>query len=219
VPVTFSDGRRVALRVVAVLADESVPGDVVIPRDTARRHDQSALVEAVYLDGQTPEQINPRLAGLGARALWAEAYVNARSAEEWRMVRLTFILLIAMSVGYTAIAIANTLMMATADRRREFAMLRLAGAGIAQVLRIVAAEAAVVVGIGTGLGMVAAMTALVGIVSGLRDYIPDTQIVLPWPAVAAVVGTCLLLALAASVVPARLVLRTPTAELAREYDS
>jgi putative ABC transport system permease protein len=123
------------------------------------------------------------------------------------MGRLTFILLIGMSVGYTAIAIANTLMMATANRRREFATLRLSGAGVGQVLRVVASEAALVVGIGTLLGIAAALTALMGVVAGLRDYIPDTRLVLPWPPVLAVALICLALALAASLVPARLILR------------
>jgi len=217
-PVTFADGREVALRVVAVVADESAPGHVMLARGTVRQHDRSALVEAVYVDGQTPETLNDRLAGLGAMAFRAEEFVDTRSAAEWRLVRLSFILLIAMSVGYTAIAIANTLMMATVDRRREFASLRLAGAGVAQVLRVVAAEAALVVGIGTGLGMAAAMTALVGIRSGLRDYIPETQIVLPWPVVGALVGICLVLALAASVLPARFVLRAPAAAVAGEHE-
>jgi len=217
-PVTFMDGREVPVRVVAIVADESAPGHVILARDTARQHDQSALVQAVYVDGQAPEALDVRLAGLGARAFRAEGFVDARSAEEWRLVRLSFILLIAMSVGYTAIAIANTLMMATADRRREFASLRLAGAGVGQVLRLVAAEAVLVVGIGTVLGMAAAMAALVGIVSGLRDYIPDTQIVLPWPVVGALVGICLVLALVASILPARLMLRAPAAALAGEHE-
>ncbi len=105
------------------------------------------------------------------------------------MVRLVFTLLIAMSVGYPAIAIANTLMMATATRRRELATLRLSGASVGQVLRVVAAEAALVVAIGTLLGLAAALTALMGVVSGLRDYAPNTPLVLPSPAVAAVAAS------------------------------
>jgi putative ABC transport system permease protein len=114
-----------------------------------------------------------------------------------------------MSVGYTAIAIANTLMMATTSRRREFATLRLTGASVGQVLRVVALEAVIVVGVGVLLGLAAAFTALAGVVSGLRDYIPDTPMVFPLPVLAAVVGVCLLLALAASLVSARYVLRHP----------
>jgi putative ABC transport system permease protein len=85
-------------------------------------------------------------AAVGARAVPAADYVNDRSARDWAIVRLVFTMLVGMAVGYTAIAIANTLLMATADRRRDFATLRLSGATMGQVLRVVAAEAAVVVG-------------------------------------------------------------------------
>jgi putative ABC transport system permease protein len=100
-------------------------------------------------------------------------------------------------------------MMATTSRRREFATLRLSGASVGQVLRVVATEAVIVVGIGTLLGTVAALTALAGVVKGLRDYVPDTPMVLPVPAFAGVVGVCLSLGLLASLVPARLILRQP----------
>ena len=209
VAVAFMDGHSAQLRVATVLADELVPADVLVLRDTVRAHDPSALSGPIYVDGQTPEQVNAGLVGLGARAVPSEEYVNAVSAADWRMVRLVFTLLIGMSVGYTAIAIVNTLMMATASRRREFATLRLSGASVGQVLRVVAAEAVLVVGIGTLLGTVAALTALAGVVKGLRDYIPDTPMVLPVPVLAGVVGVCLSLGLLASLVPARLILRQP----------
>ena len=180
---------------------------MLLRRDVVRMHDPSALAELIYVDGQQADEVNTMLGGLGAKALPAQEYLNAGSAADWRQVRLVFTMLIVMSVGYTAIAIANTLMMATANRRREFATLRLSGANVSQVLRVVAAEAGLVVGIGTLLGLAAALTALMGVVSGLRDYIPDTPLVLPWPAVAAVAGVCLMLALAASLIPARLILR------------
>jgi putative ABC transport system permease protein len=61
--------------------------------------------------------------------------------------------------------------------------------------------------IGTLLGIAAALTALMGVVSGLRDHIPDTRLVLPWPSVLAVAVSCRALALAASLVPPRLILR------------
>jgi putative ABC transport system permease protein len=164
--VGFPDGHSARVRVADVFVDEVIPGDVLLRRDVVRAHDPSALAELIYVDGQTVDQVNTRLGGLGAKAVAAEEYANAGSAADWNMVRLTFILLIGMSVGYTAIAIANTLMMATANRRREFATLRLSGGSVGQVLRVVASEAVLVVGIGTLLGIVAALTALMGVVSG-----------------------------------------------------
>ncbi|MFH8656796.1 FtsX-like permease family protein [Streptomyces afghaniensis] len=52
-----------------------------------------------------------------------------------------FVLLLTMINLFTAVSVVNTLSMATAGRRREFALLRLAGAQSAQVLRMPAWEA------------------------------------------------------------------------------
>ena len=63
-----------------------------------------------------------------------------------------------MALAYTIIAIANTLVMATSDRRHELATLRLSGATPGQVLRMIGVEACLVTGIGTLLA--AAVTAV-----------------------------------------------------------
>ncbi|MGK5642785.1 FtsX-like permease family protein, partial [Streptomyces sp. URMC 126] len=52
-----------------------------------------------------------------------------------------------ISVGYALISVANTLVMATAGRRREFAALGLAGAAPARIVRMAGAEALVAVGV------------------------------------------------------------------------
>ncbi|RAN18201.1 hypothetical protein A3800_14205 [Streptomyces badius] len=62
----------------------------------------------------------------------------------------------------TATALANTLVRAASGRRRDVAALRLAGAGVPQVLRLVVAEAVAAVGVGAVLGgVVAAVNLLV----------------------------------------------------------
>jgi putative ABC transport system permease protein len=213
--VGFADGRSETLKVV-VLVDEVVPDDVIVARSVIRAHDPSALSGLIPLTGAPPD--STVLAGLGARAVSAVDYVNAESANDWAIVRLVFTLIVGLAVGYTAIAIANTLLMATVDRRRDFAVLRMSGATVGQVLRVVAAEAVLVVGIGSLLGLVVAVIPLTGVVSGLRHYIPETSMVLPVPAVAAVVGACLALALAASLLPARLALRAPATSLTPAAD-
>ncbi|MFE9043775.1 FtsX-like permease family protein [Streptomyces sp. NPDC007818] len=63
--------------------------------------------------------------------------------------------------AFTAIAVVNTLGMATADRRREFALLRLAGAQPAQVLRMLAWEAVLVSAVALSLAALVALAVLV----------------------------------------------------------
>ncbi|WP_424184941.1 FtsX-like permease family protein [Actinokineospora sp. G85] len=205
-PLTFEDGETVHLKVVAVITDNSAATQVLLPRPTVRTHDPSALTTAVYVVGPAPTQIT---APLGAEVLDKTTYTAGVDAEEDRLVRIFIVLLIGLSLGYTALAIANTLMMATADRTRDFAVLRMSGATARQVLTMVAAESALVVAIGTLLGLAIAVTALFGIKTGLSQQLNTTvATTIPWDVASSVVGICLSLALIASVLPARLALRT-----------
>ncbi len=107
--------------------------------------------------------------------------------------------------------------MATSDRVRDFTLLRLSGATVRQIVRVVAAEAVIVVAVGTALGGAVALAALLGIRSSLEEAVgAAVDLVLPWPTILGVIGTCLALALLASTVPARLALRTPAVSTAGE---
>ncbi|MEQ4719368.1 FtsX-like permease family protein [Nonomuraea sp. B19D2] len=202
-PVTFEDGQSMRLTVVAVL--EKPPADILLSRQAVRDHDPTALTDPVYLAAPTPvpldtaasiEKVTDRMASI--------------EEHEDKLVWVFVLILVGLSVGYSAIAIANTLMMATANRTTDLRVLRLSGATTGQVLRTVALESALVVAIGALLGIVVAVTALVGISTGLTNMIGMTVgMILPWPIIGAVVGICLLLAIAASVIPARTVLRPP----------
>lgn len=69
---------------------------------------------------------------------------------------------------------------------------------------MVSGEAVLVAAIGTGLGLLAAWPGLLGIAAGLNaDFDTDIGVRLPWPVMATVIGSCLAVALVASVLPAR----------------
>ncbi|GAA2850725.1 ABC transporter permease [Actinoplanes cyaneus] len=210
-PVVFADGQRVALRVVAVVADRSIRGDLLLSRETLRRHDASALTSAVYLDRDVP-------AGVGARVIDTATWAAEADSAEDRLVWLFTLMLIAVSAGYGAIAVANTLLMAAGGRARDLRVVRLAGATRRQVAGYVAAESTLIVLIGAVLGGVVAFGALLGVRAGLSQQM-DTAVplVVPWPVVTGVVGLCLLLALAAGVLPTRRMLGAPALRV-REGD-
>jgi putative ABC transport system permease protein len=109
-----------------------------------------------------------------------------------------------VSVGYGALAVANTLFMATSRRAPDYRQLRLAGATPRQVLLAVAGESTLAVVIGAVLGSTAAVLALWGAAAGLSAQ-TDTPVALaiPWTTATAALAACLLLALAGSVIPAR----------------
>ncbi|MER7766491.1 ABC transporter permease [Kitasatospora sp. NPDC096140] len=203
-PVTFEDGRTVDLTVVAEITDDSTIASVLLTTGTVRAHDPSALTSVVYTADATPSPaLDAVLAPLGAQSLSTAEYGARPDSADDALVRIFLVILIGMSLGYTCLAIANTLLMATAERAADFAVLRLSGATRRQVLGVVAAESAPAVGIGTALGLAVALVTLLGLRSGLAAQL-GTRVALdlPWSTVALTVGVCLAIALAAGLLPA-----------------
>jgi putative ABC transport system permease protein len=198
VRLVFADGETVPLRVAEVVPDGSAPTDLLLPRATVRAHDPSALASAAYLPRSLP--VPP---GVGARVVDVATYAAEADRAEDRLVWIFTLLLIGVSAGYGALAVANTLLMSAVHRTRDYAVLHLAGATRRQVAWTAAVESAVVVAIGTLLGGTVAVAALVSIRAGLSDQMgAPVDLVVPWPVVGGVIGLCLLLAVLASTLPA-----------------
>jgi putative ABC transport system permease protein len=197
--VTFADGQTVPVRLAEVIPDEAAPASMLLPRAIVRAHDPSALTSAVYLP-----RLAPAPSGLGARVVDVTTYAAEADTKEDRLVWIFTLLLIGVSAGYGALAVANTLLLSTTHRMPDFAVLRLAGATRRQVAWTAAAESAMVVAIGTLLGGAVAVAALISIRQGLREQVhAPVHLVVPWPVVGAVVGLCLLLAVLTSALPSR----------------
>ncbi|MET8465723.1 FtsX-like permease family protein [Micromonospora zamorensis] len=193
--VVFADGTLVSLRVVAVVTDASLPGDLLVPRAVVRTHDPSALTSTVYVRDRIAPPVGARIVDV---ATWA---AEADAAED-RLVWLFTLLLIGVSAGYGAIAVANTLLLAAAGRAADLRLIRMAGATRRQVVWLVTAESALVVLIGALLGGAVAFVGLLSIRAGLAEQVgAPVDLVVPWSVVAGVVGLCLLLAVLASVLP------------------
>ncbi len=202
ISVRLADGTVTSLEVRAVDADAAAP--VVLPRELVRRHDPDALTSVVMLSGL------PRPA-VGARALSARDYAREQVAEEGDLVDLFLWVLIGLTAGYTAIAVSNTLLMATSARRAEFRALRLAGAGLGQVLRVTTAEALLAALVGALLGGAIGGLSLTGVRAAVEQELGrEVALSIPWSAAIGVTVLCALLAVVATAVP---VLRR--AELAR----
>jgi putative ABC transport system permease protein len=139
---------------------------------------------------------------VGARLVDVATYAAEADRDDDRLVWIFGLMLIGVSAGYGALAVANTLLMSAVHRMRDFAVLRLAGATRRQVAWTAAVESAMVVAIGTLLGGAVALAALVCIREGLREQVDaPVDLVVPWPVVGGVVGLCLLLAVLASALP------------------
>ncbi|MFI9831674.1 ABC transporter permease [Streptomyces sp. NPDC051913] len=215
VTVRLGDGTRRSLRIAAVMPVGTGDNGVYITPVNARgavvdrvevkvREGAEASVVRTALRSAAPE------ATLLTRDAWlAVAYPAAGFASADSTTRLGYFLVLGIALLYTALSVANTLLMATSDRSRELASLRLAGATNAQVLRLVALESLTVVAVGALLGLLVTALNLTGMWAALGLQSVRSPIHVPWPELGATTMACALLAVTAAVVPAGLALRGP----------
>ncbi|MEV6305958.1 ABC transporter permease [Actinoplanes sp. NPDC051861] len=205
VSVTFADGSTERLRVAGPAPDGPFMSDLVLSRDAVRQHDPSALAPAVY-----PAPDGP--AGVGARKASPADMARRLDAEDDRLVATFTILLLAVSAGAGALAVANTLLMASRGRRRDLRVLRHSGATGWQVIRSVALESGLAVAIGSLLGGTAGLIAVAGSARSLGEQVgTHVPVLISWPVIAGTVLVCLLLAVGAAVLPALRLIRSPAA--------
>jgi putative ABC transport system permease protein len=109
------------------------------------------------------------------------AWVDATAAEDERLTRDIMIVLLGMTMLYTAIAIVNAVVIAASNRRREFAAARVTGLGRGQVVWLALLESQAVVAIGLLLGTLAAAASVLGVAVALRDLTGLTVVSVQWP--------------------------------------
>ncbi|MFI6084660.1 FtsX-like permease family protein [Streptomyces sp. NPDC051217] len=217
VKVWLGDGREVTLRVVAVLRTGTGDNGVyVTPRNAP-----GATVDRVDIklrDGADAAAVDAALreAGraTGTAVLTKDAWLERSHPRSSESTRLGMLLILGIALLYTGIALVNTLVMAASDRVGDLAVLRLTGATKPQVLRLVAAEALVVVAVGSLLGAAVAGLNLLGLRGALALLSVRSPLVVPWGNLGAMVAASAVLAVVAAVLPALAALRTRPVEVA-----
>jgi putative ABC transport system permease protein len=204
--VTFADGRSERLKVVAIVSSLQLPA-LLLPAETVRAHDPSALASAVYVRGGSASATQAAVAPVAGKAVDRETYVRQVAADANASNGLALTVLLGVALAYTGLAIVNTLMMATFERRAELDLLRRTGATPVQTLRVVAGEAALVVLVGVGLAVAATVLSLAGLANALSALGTHAAPAIPWGAITLAAGVCLLLAILATVAPAAALLR------------
>ncbi|MGW7368132.1 FtsX-like permease family protein [Streptomyces sp. NPDC054841] len=217
VDVWLGDGSKASLKIAAVMhAGTGNNGVYVSPANAAGA--SVDRVDVKLTDGADRTAVAAGLreaaAPVGAEVLSRDEWVAAAYPETNRQTRVGYLVVLGIALLYTGIALANTLVMATSDRVRDLAVLRLAGATGGQVLRLVAAEAAMVVAVGGVLGAAVAGLNLVGMWGALGVLQVWSPIVVPWSTLGATVAACGVIAVVCAVIPAGLSLRVRPVELA-----
>ncbi|MFG3497335.1 FtsX-like permease family protein [Streptomyces sp. NPDC047928] len=220
VDVWLADGTRRSLRIAAVArAGTGGVGVYVTPRNApGARPDRIDVALAGGMDGAGRAAAEAALReaadAVGGGLLTREAWLRAGHPKSDGTTRTGFLPVLGIALVYTGIALANTLVMAVSDRLRDLAVLRLAGATRWQVLRLVAAEALLVVGVGAVLGALVAGVNLLGMWGALGMLAVWSPVAVPWGAVGAVTAACACLAVVAATVSAAVSLRRPPVEVA-----
>ncbi|MBU2693871.1 hypothetical protein CCO04_02120 [Pimelobacter sp. 30-1] len=199
----FGDGAPLRARVVAIYERGLGFGGVTMDEAAVRPHTTSGLATFALVSGDDPGAARTAIARLGLPVTDGSgeaAGADAQRQQGW--VNLVALLVI---LGYIAIAVANTLAMATSERSRELALLQLVGAGRRQVRSMMRLESVLVASIAALLGIALALPPLVGISIGISGRpLPA----LPLTGSAVVVAAMSALALVSLAVATRAAMRT-----------
>ena len=214
----LGDSAPARLRVVAVYARQlDLSQTVLLPWALHAAHSGIPLADALYLrlaPGTGPARMITAARAAGAAVQPTARYLTAGQSENDRVSRMAMLILLGLALLYTAVGIANTLVMTIGDRRAELAVLRRSGATRGQVLRMLAAETTLTTAAAVLLaGLVTAVTAA-GVRAALSGWTPAVSLDLPWAVAGGVAAACLLIALTATLIPAALALRDSASPLA-----
>ncbi|MEU9093707.1 ABC transporter permease [Streptomyces sp. NPDC048428] len=217
VGVWLADGRKVTLRVAAVLSTGTGNNGVyVTPRNAGGAAVDRVDVKVVGNTGRAAVAAQLEAAGraTGTEVVTRAGWLAENHRQSGENTRLGLLMILLIALVYTGIALAGTQVMATSDRVRDLAVLRLAGATKAQVLRLVGTEALIVVTVGAVLGGAVAALNLFGVRTALGLLDVHSGVVVPWGTIGPVVAVSALLAVVFAVVPASFALRVRPVELA-----
>jgi putative ABC transport system permease protein len=196
----------------------STGGQYLVPRDQVPAGllaDAPARVIVQVTAGADPDTVATaiRAAGIGEVTTVA-ASAAAQAAEQQDTNNATLVVLMGLAGLYAVIAVVNAVVMAGADRAREFAVLRLTGFTRGQVVRTAQVESAAVTLIGLLLGGLVVGATLTGIAAAGVRAVGTAVITVPWRLAAATVGGAFLVTSVTAVLTALSVTRSRPIRLA-----
>lgn len=154
--------------------------------------------------------IDKVIAGTGANFMTRDELVASESAYARHLTEVRQRSTAVIILMFCFIAILNTLLMATADRRRDLAVLRMAGATPRQVVKFFIAESLLVASVGMALALVATAVNLAGLWGALLQLFGTTPIVVPYQVVIGVALVSTLLTVIGTLLPVGAALRART---------
>jgi putative ABC transport system permease protein len=167
VKVWLGDGTPVTLRVAATYTRPLGFGEIVLPRQLVQRHVTHPLDDAVFVTSDDATDRSTLVAGLEGLKLTnptlevtTRAQYQSRLEDAAQQQSFAVYLLLGLIVAFCALAVVNAVTMSTAERAREFALLRLVGADKRQVRTMIRAETLIMVTFGLTIGTIIAAPGL-----------------------------------------------------------
>ncbi|MFI2762905.1 ABC transporter permease [Streptomyces echinatus] len=202
---TLGDGTPATLTVAAVYTRGLGFGDLTFAHDLVAHHVDNPLASSVLVSTtRTQTELATTLREFPGLRILSPAAADALQADRQQANAEVNYLAMGLVLAFTAIAVVNTLAMSVAERVREFALLRLAGATRRQVLRMLRTEALSVLFLATSLGSGIALAVLTAFSVGMTGRAAPTVTPLLYVGVVGIAGV---LALVAGSVPGRAALR------------
>jgi putative ABC transport system permease protein len=193
----LADGTPYRARVTAIFARSAGFADALVPSAAADGgHLGTSTLSQVLIGASastSPAVLAQRIASLSASYPGLQAasrsVVNAQyevSASQDSYVNNLLLSIIGLLVS---VALVNTLVMATLQRRKEIAVLMRVGATMRQLVATATWQAAGLTLIGVGLGIAAQIATVITV----SEALTGSQPYIPWPSVTAVLGLVTLL--------------------------
>ncbi|MFI6472226.1 ABC transporter permease [Streptomyces sp. NPDC050516] len=211
VPMRLGDGTEAGLKLVATVDARRGYETALLPASLLVQHTDAGLVPQITVTakpGTDPAQLERSLSALAEthpglsvlpRAMVSAVHQSEDDTQAWMAY-----LVLGVVVAYATIALVNTQVLATTERRREFMLQRLIGATRRQVLRMMTVEAILVAVAGLVLGILVAVLTLVPLsLSVLGSPVPEGS---PW-IFGTVVAASFALTLVTTLLSAMIVLR------------
>lgn len=212
----LGDRTAVSLRIVAVYSAKRGYETIMLPVELLAAHTTNGLPEQILVRGHDVMGGLSSIAGHwpGVQVADRKVLIKHYQADQRTQAWVNY-LMVGMIVAYTVIAVANTLIAGTGRRRRELGLARLTGATRGQLMRMLTVEGGLVAAAGILLGTAIALLTLLpfcaALGAGARPYGPL------WIYLA-VMGSAVVLALASTLLPGRLAVRSAPAEAALVAD-
>ncbi|WP_241238399.1 FtsX-like permease family protein [Nocardioides pantholopis] len=166
VAVQLAGGETTELRVVAVYDRGLGFGDYTLGEATLAEHRLDRPVDTVLVSSGAPDTVAGGLRDLGLETVSQQGYVESATAAGEGQQRLSAVLLLAL-LGFMLVGAANALVMLTAGRRGERALLGRIGLTRPQQVRLALVESAITATAAIVIGTLAVVPAVLGVSLGL----------------------------------------------------